>query len=62
MSEAMAHLLMFVAQHPDVQDRLAAHPDDDAYLDRVIDEGLRAYPLFGIAHRISTADIELRAT
>jgi len=59
MSEAMAHLLMFVAQHPDIQERLAAHPDDDAYLDRVIDDELRAYPLFGIAHRISTADIEL---
>ncbi|WP_328645985.1 cytochrome P450 [Amycolatopsis sp. NBC_00348] len=59
MSEAMAHLLMIVAQHPDVQRRLAENPDDDAYFDRVIDEGLRTYPLFGIAHRISTADIEL---
>ena len=61
MSEAMAHLLMIIAQHPDVQRRLAEDPDD-AYLDRVIDEGLRAYPLFGIAHRISTADIELEHT
>ncbi|MEU8638715.1 cytochrome P450 [Amycolatopsis sp. NPDC048633] len=59
MSEAMAHLLMIVAQRPDVQRRLVEHPDDDAYLDRVIDEGLREYPLFGIAHRISTADIDL---
>ncbi|GAB3153745.1 cytochrome P450 [Amycolatopsis stemonae] len=59
MSEAMAHLLMIIAQDPDVQARLAAHPDDDAYLDQVILDGLRAFPLFGIAHRISTADIEL---
>jgi hypothetical protein len=59
MSEAMAHLLMIVAQRPDVQRRLVEHPDDDAYLDRVIDDGLREYPLFGIAHRISTADIDL---
>ncbi|SFW44244.1 cytochrome [Amycolatopsis australiensis] len=59
MSEAMAHLLMIIAQRPDVQARLVEHPDDDAYLARVIDDGLRAYPLFGIAHRISTADIEL---
>ncbi|MEU7786156.1 cytochrome P450 [Amycolatopsis sp. NPDC049159] len=59
MSEAMAHLLMIIAKSPDTQRRLAEHPDDDAYLDRVIDDGLRRYPLFGIAHRISTADIEL---
>ncbi|WP_239154173.1 cytochrome P450 [Amycolatopsis sp. FDAARGOS 1241] len=59
MSEAMAHLLMIIAQHPDVQRRLVENPYDDAYLDRVIDEGLRTYPLFGIAHRITTADIEL---
>jgi len=59
MSEAMAHLLMIVAQRPEVQRHLAGHPDDDAYLDRVIDDGLREYPLFGIAHRISTAEIDL---
>ncbi|RSD22058.1 cytochrome P450 family protein [Amycolatopsis eburnea] len=59
MSEAMAHLLMIIAKSPDTQRRLAEHPDDDAYLDRVIDDGLRRFPLFGIAHRISTADIEL---
>lgn len=59
MSEAMAHLLMIIARRPEVQRRLAGNPDDDAYLDRVIDDGLREFPLFGIAHRISTADIEL---
>jgi len=59
MSEAMAHLLMIVAKRPDVQRRLVEQPGDDAYLDQVIDDGLRAYPLFGIAHRIATADIEL---
>ncbi|GAA3539630.1 cytochrome P450 [Amycolatopsis ultiminotia] len=59
MSEAMAHLLMIIAEHPEVQRRLTEHPDDDAYLDRVLDEALRTYPLFGIAHRIATGDIEL---
>jgi hypothetical protein len=59
MSEAMAHLLMIVAQRPEVQRHLVEHPADDAYLDRVIDDGLREFPLFGIAHRISTADIDL---
>lgn len=62
MSEAMAHLLLAVAEHPDVQRRLVADPDDTAYLDAVLDEALRTYPLFGIAHRISTADIELGET
>ena len=64
MSEAMAHLLMVLAQHQDIQTRLATSPGDTRYLDRVIDETLRLYPLFGISHRITSADIVLdeRAT
>ena len=61
MSEAMTHLVLAVAEHPEVQARLVADPDDQDYLDRVIDETFRRYPLFGIAHRITTADIELGA-
>ena len=57
MSEAMAHLLLAIAQHSEVQRRLAAQPDDDAYWDQVIEESLRRYPLFGIAHRITTGEI-----
>ncbi|MFC1408559.1 cytochrome P450 [Streptacidiphilus sp. N1-12] len=57
MSEAMAHLLLAIAAHPEVQLRLRADPDDAAYLDRVIDEVMRLYPLFGVAHRITSADI-----
>jgi Cytochrome P450 len=57
MSEAMAHLLMVLAQHPETQRRLAAEPDDAGAFDRVLDETLRLYPLFGIAHRITSADI-----
>ena len=59
MSEAMAHLLLAVAQHPAVQERLRAHPDDADYLGDVIDEAMRVWPLFGVAHRITTADIEV---
>ena len=59
MSEAMTHLILAVAEHPDVQARLVADPADQDYLDRVIDESFRRYPLFGIAHRITTADIDL---
>ncbi|GGK80362.1 cytochrome P450 [Mangrovihabitans endophyticus] len=57
MSEAMAHVLLAVAQHPQVQQRLRAELDSDAAIDRVVDEALRVHPLFGIAHRISSADI-----
>jgi hypothetical protein len=59
MSEATAHLLMVLAQHPEAQRRAAAEPEDAGHLDRVLDETMRLYPLFGIAHRITTADIAL---
>jgi hypothetical protein len=64
MSEAMVHLFMAIAQHQDIQARLVDCPEDERYLDRVIDETLRLYPLFGISHRIASADIVLdeRAT
>jgi hypothetical protein len=59
MSEGMAHLLLAIAEHPDVQARLVDNPEDTTYLDAVIDEALRTYPLFGIAHRILTSDVHL---
>ncbi|MDG4830052.1 cytochrome P450 [Solwaraspora sp. WMMD1047] len=67
MSEAMAHLLLAVAQHPPTQRELAAvlatgegsGEDGDRVLDRVIDESLRVHPLFGVAHRITSAPIEV---
>ena len=52
MSEAMAHLLLARGPAPGTRRR---DPDDDAALDRVIDETLRVHPLFGIAHRITSA-------
>ncbi|MFI9639229.1 cytochrome P450 [Micromonospora sp. NPDC051925] len=55
MSEAMAHVLLALATHPELQRGL----DDDDALDRVIDETLRLHPLFGIAHRITSAPIVL---
>jgi hypothetical protein len=59
LSEAMAHLFMTLAQHPEVQEQLASSPHDRPLHDRVIDESLRLYPLFGIAHRITIADLRL---
>ena len=56
-SEGMAHLLLAIAQHPDVQRRLLSDPNA-RYLNHVLEEVLRQYPLFGIAHRITTADID----
>jgi cytochrome P450 len=57
MSEAMAHVLLAVAERPDVQRRLVAALDDDDAVDRVVDETLRVHPLFGIAHRITSGPI-----
>jgi len=57
MSEAMAHLLLALATHRPVQDRLLAGEQDPGYLDRVIDETLQHFPLFGVAHRISSGEI-----
>lgn len=62
LSEATAHVLLALARHPGVQRRLSEHPDDDRYLARVIDETLRLYPLFGIAHRITTDEVPLDDT
>ena len=63
MSEAMAHLLLAIAAAPGLQQELRkaaqASPEDTELLDRVIDETLRVYPLFGVAHRITSADIAL---
>ena len=58
-SEATAHVLMVLAANEELQ-RAAAGPDPAA-LDGVFDETLRAYPLFGVAHRITRADITLPA-
>ncbi len=59
MSEAMAHLLLTLAQHPNVQKRLAQDTSDNYYYDMVMTENLRLFPLFGIAHRITTDEIVL---
>jgi hypothetical protein len=55
-SEATAHVLMMLAAD-DAAQRMAAA--DDSLLDHVFDETLRRYPLFGVAHRVTTADITL---
>ena len=53
MSEAMAHILLCAAAYPAARSQV----DDDAALDRLIDETLRVHPLFGVAHRITSSPI-----
>ncbi|MET7575652.1 cytochrome P450 [Streptomyces sp. NPDC005492] len=57
MSEAMAHLLLALATHRPVQDRLVGGDQDPDFLDRVINETLQHFPLFGVAHRVTTGEI-----
>lgn len=59
MAEAMAHLLLCLGQHPKVQEKLVKDNIEGQYFDMVIAESLRLFPLFGIAHRITTNDISL---
>jgi hypothetical protein len=53
LSEATAHILLCAAAYPAARSQV----DDDAALDRLIDETLRVHPLFGVAHRITSAPI-----
>ena len=53
MSEAAAHLLLCAGSYPPARDQV----DDDDALDRIVDETLRVHPLFGVAHRITSAPI-----
>jgi cytochrome P450 len=40
-------------------DALQRAASDEAVLDHAFEQTLRRYPLFGVAHRITTADVEL---
>ncbi|GCE01255.1 cytochrome P450 [Embleya hyalina] len=57
MSEASAHLLLALATHRDTQTRLQAPGADPDHLDRIVDETLLHFPLFGVAHRITSGEI-----
>ncbi len=56
-SEATAHLLMTLAADEAMQQAVT----DDAVLDHALEQTLRRYPLFGVAHRITSTDIPLSA-
>ncbi|MBD7918210.1 cytochrome P450 [Cellulomonas sp. Sa3CUA2] len=55
MSEAAAHVLLCAGAYGPARDQV----DDDDALDRLVDETLRVHPLFGVAHRITSAPIRV---
>ncbi len=59
MSEAMTHVVLVIAENGPVQRRISEPAPDPDYLDRLITEVFRVYPLFGVSHRITSDDIEL---
>jgi len=60
-SEAMTHVSLAMAQHPAVTQQLASPNVTKEYCQGFMNECFRLCPLFGIAHRILTADVTLPA-
>jgi hypothetical protein len=58
-SEAMTHVSLAMAQHSSVARQLALSNVTKEYCQGFINECFRLWPLFGIAHRILTADVTL---
>ena len=56
-SEATAHLLMTLA----ADDAMQRAATDDEVMEHALEQTLRRYPLFGVAHRITSSDIPLSA-
>jgi hypothetical protein len=59
VSEFASHALVAVAQHPDVEHTLLNRSGDNSYIERVLTETLRMFPLFGVTNRVSTEDIAM---
>eukprot|EP01060_Flectonema_neradi_P036477 TRINITY_DN7018_c0_g1_i3.p1 TRINITY_DN7018_c0_g1~~TRINITY_DN7018_c0_g1_i3.p1 ORF type:complete len:505 (+),score=101.24 TRINITY_DN7018_c0_g1_i3:54-1568(+) len=59
-SEAMAHATLAMASHPEEAKKLAQCEPSDKYTSCFINEVFRLWPLFGIAHRITTEEISLK--
>lgn len=61
MSEAMAHACLALATHPQERLRLlGVGTASDEYAELFVAEVLRAWPLFGIAHRITSGPIDVK--
>ncbi len=59
MTDALTHMFLVLARHTDVQKKLYNTKTDKRFYDNIISETLRLYPLFGIAHRVTTDHIEI---
>ena len=58
MSEAAAHTLMCLAENRNLQQRLADTPDR-FFLNNILNETFRMFPLFGVAFRIAKRDTSI---
>jgi hypothetical protein len=58
-AEALTHASLALAQNPEAARRLAAPDAPKDYTQGFVNECFRLWPLFGIAHRITTEDIVL---
>jgi hypothetical protein len=61
-SEATAHVLMMIATEPGGLHGVDQGQLDERWLDALFEQALSRYPLFGVAHRITTGDIRLGST
>jgi hypothetical protein len=62
LAEGMAHTMLALAQHADVEQKvysgaLDGSKEGASYLKLVVTEVFRCWPLFGVAHRITSEDI-----
>ncbi|EOZ9299993.1 cytochrome P450 [Klebsiella quasipneumoniae] len=53
ISEFVAHTIIALSQNQAIQTELKNRLDDDVYLDCILKESLRLYPMFGITNRIT---------
>lgn len=60
ISEFVAHTIVALSQNVEIQARLKNNLTDNQFLQRILDETLRIYPLFGITNRIAEQDYHMR--
>lgn len=59
VSEFASHALVALAQRPEMVERILHGPDSERFLEHVMTETLRMYPLVGITNRVLKEDIAL---
>lgn len=59
VSEFVAHTIVALSQNANIQEKLKNNLTDDELMQRVLNETLRLYPLFGITNRITEHDYHM---